>query len=363
MQVFNRRPVAGVRPLALAVLLCTLSLGTNAALALPTEIPLSPDRQVALGLRLAPVQAASSRTLVLPAQAMVPVQNQWLVSSPTSAFVQAVLVENGSSVRSGQPVLRLQGSDIALLQREASDALGRQQLAAAQLQRDEMLFKEGIIPLSRLQQSRLSAAESSRVLAERRLALQALGGSAGINGEAVLRAKGAGQVTELGVVPGQRVDPGQSLMRIVDVAALYLEMAVPVGQAGEIPVGARVEIPDSRTVGRIQSKSLSLGPGQEVRVRAKVERRGSLQAGQTVSAMVLLPVPAKSWRIPASAITQMENQSVVFVHQAKGFRVVPVEVQGRSNGEAVVTGALRQGEQVAAAGVIAIQTAAGEVHP
>ncbi|MGC9238307.1 MAG: efflux RND transporter periplasmic adaptor subunit [Acidithiobacillus sp.] len=357
------RPARGLRPYALALLLSTLGLGAETALALPSEIPLSSDRQIALGVRLAPVLAAGPRSLVLPAQAMVPAQDQWVASSAASAFVQTVLVDNGSTVHQGQPVLRLQGSDIAMLQRAAGDAQGRAELAQSQLRRDELLFKEGIIPLSRLQQSRLAASEANRALAEQRLALQSAGATGGVRGEAILRAGRAGRITDLNVVPGQRVDPGQILLRVVDTGALYLEMAVPANQGREIPVGARVEVPDTQTVGTIQSKSPSLGAGQELRLRVKVERRGSLEGGQTVSAKVLLPTPPGSWRIPASAITRMDQRSVVFVRKANAFRVVPVQVLGRSNGEAVVTGGLHAGEQVAAAGVIAIQTAAGEVAP
>jgi len=365
MQHTVRRPSLGLRPHVLAVLVCTLSLGAgaSAAFALPTEIPLSADRQIALGVRLAPVVAAQSRKLVLPAQAMVSAQDQWIASSAASAFVQSVLVDQGTTVKAGQPLLRLRGSDIAMLQRDVRDAQGRQELAQAQLRRDETLYREGIIPLSRLQQTRAAAAEASRTLAERRLALKAMGADQGIDGIAVLRAGLSGQVADLNVVPGQRVDPGQSLLRIVATEALYLEIAVPASQGRDIPVGARVEVPETQTTGQVQSKVPVLGTGQDQRLRVKVERRGSLQAGQTVTAQVLLPAPAGSWRIPASAITQMDQRSVVFVQRAGAFRVVPVQVLGRSNGEAVVSGALHPNERVAAAGVVAIQTAAGEVQP
>ncbi|MEL5849654.1 MAG: efflux RND transporter periplasmic adaptor subunit [Candidatus Igneacidithiobacillus chanchocoensis] len=347
----------------IAVCVVALVLGIDTAFALPPAIPLSPDRQVALGVRLAPVAVAHQRSLQLPAHVLIPAQAQWLASVAASTFVHAVLVQNGSEVRRGQALLQLQGGDIAMLQRDYNDAQARYRLAQQQSQRDELLYREGVIPQVRVQQTRLAAAEAAHALAERRLALQALGAGAQMSGQAVLRAARAGTVSDLSVVPGQRVDPGQSLLRVVDGNAVYLQIAVAAEQGRQIPVGAQVEIPEAGAKGRIQSKSPELGMGQQQQLQVRLERRGSLEAGQTVTAKVLLPTSAQSWRLPASAVTQMAGQSVVFVQQQGGFRVVPVRLVGRGDGQVVVTGPLRVGEQVAAAGVIAIQTAAGEVQP
>ena len=329
----------------------------------PPIIAVSADQQTALGVRLAGVQAASAAQIELPARVTVPPSRQAVVSAPASGLITRLLVNPGDTVRSGQPLAELRSSDIAQMQRERSDAQSRFDLAQRQLQRDEALVREGIAPGARLDASRAQQREARAMLAERDLALRLASGGTALDGLAVLRAPIDGVVTEATALPGQRVDPAAPLFRIARQGELWLEIDASPQQAATLKQGAAVDVPEQQASGVLQAKSTALGAGQSVLLRVRLEREGTLVAGALVRARLHLPAQPGMWRVPPVAVTRIGANDAVLVAAPGGFRIVPVTVASRLNDAALVTGALKAGDKVAAAGVVAIKAASGEVAP
>ncbi len=347
----------GLAGLALA------TLPTTATAAPPGVIALSADQQTALGVRLALVQAATAAQIDLPARVTVPLSQQAVVAAPAAGLITRLLVNPGDAVTGGQALAELSSPQIAQLQRERSDAQSRLDLAQRQLQRDTALVNEGIVPGARLDTAHAQHREAQTMLAERDLALRLAAGGAGLNGVAVLRAPAAGAVTEVTAVPGQRVDMAAPLFRIAQQGALWLEIAASPQQAAALQVGAAVDVPESHARGVVQAISTALTAGQSVLLRVRVTQPGSLQAGGVVQARLSLPAQAGMWRVPPAAVTQIHGRDAVLVLANDGFRIVPVTVASRLNDAVMVGGALKPGDKVAAAGVVAIKAAAGEVAP
>ena len=326
-------------------------------------IAVSPDQQVALGVRLAAVQRAAAAQIDLPARAVFPPSRQAVVSAPVAGVVSRLLVNPGDTVRSGQPLAELRSPDIALLQRERRDARGRLDLAQRQLQRDEALVREGIVPQVRLDTARVQQDEARALLAERDLALRLASGGPALDGAALLRAPIDGVVTEAAALPGQRVDPAAPLFRIAQPGDLWLEIDASPQLAAALQPGAAVEVPEQQAGGVLQAKSAALNAGQSVLLRVRLTRQGTLVAGSLVRARLHLPTQAGMWQVPPAAVTRIGSTDAVLVAAPGGFRIVPVTVASRLNDAVLVTGALKAGDKVAAAGVVAIKGAAGEVTP
>ncbi|NNM65296.1 MAG: efflux RND transporter periplasmic adaptor subunit [Burkholderiales bacterium] len=359
---FSRTTLAGSLSVALLGLALTV-LPATAGAASPGVIAISADQQTALGVRLAPVQAATAAQIDLPARVTVPLSQQAVVAAPAAGLITRLLANPGDAVTSSQPLAELSSPQIAQLQRERSEAQSRLDLAWRQLQRDTALVNEGIVPSARLDTARAQHREAQTMLAERDLALKLAAGGAGLNGVAVLRAPIAGTITEASALPGQRVDMAVTLFRIARQGQLGLDIDASPQQAAALQVGAAVDVPESQARGVVQTKSAALNAGQSVLLRVRVTQPGGLQAGGVVQARLSLPARAGVWRVPPAAVTQINGRDAVLVMAKDGFRIVPVTVVGRLNDAVMVSGALKAGDKVAAASVVAIKAAAGEVAP
>ncbi len=326
-------------------------------------IRISPEQQVALGVRLAAVQPTVAAQLTLPARVVVPIAHQAIVAAPVSGLVTKILVNPGDSVKRGQLLAELSSPQIAQLQRERSDAATQQALARAQVQRDAQLVQEGIIPAARLQQAQARQREADAMMAERALALRLAAGDAGLDGKAHVRASMDGVIVQSLAVPGQRLDMSAPLFRIATQGQLGLEIEAAPDQAASLEPGAVVEVPEAGAQGVLEAKAPVLTAGQSVLLRVRITKSGSLHAGALVQASLSLPAQRGLWRVPPASVTQMGGHDAVLVAVQGGFRIVPVRVVSRLNDGVTVAGALSAGDQLAASSVVAIKAAAAGVAP
>jgi len=97
-----------------------------------------------------------------------------------------------------------------------------------------------------------------------------------------------------------------------------------------------------------------------VRVRAVLDKRGSLQAGESVNAIVHLrgtPDATGAGRVgvPPTALTYWRGMPGVFVATKTGVRYQAVVIEAVNEAVATVRGALPAGTRVAVAGVGALK--------
>ncbi len=317
-------------------------------------------QQVALGVRLAPVRAAAGAALDLPGRVVVPVDAQALVAAPVGGVIERVAAAPGDHVRRGQELASLQSPDVARMQRERDDARVQRDLAQRQATRDQQLLHEGVIPAARAQASTAQEHQAAALLRERELALRLHGAAPGLDGRVRLLAPIDGVVAQAQALPGQRVDVAAPLFRLVADGALALELDATPRQAADLRAGAEVDVPDAGARGELLALPPALSAGQSVVLRARLRQPGSLRAGALVQARVLLPARAGLFSLPPAALTRIGGRESVLVAESGGFRVVPVQVATRLADAVIVSGALRAGQQVAAAGVAALKAAAGD---
>ncbi len=353
------RGAAARRPLLACLLLgCSLLAGIAPAAA-QTLIKVDAAQRVALGVRLAPVRRAADAALDLPARVVVPVNAQALVAAPVAGRIERVEVGAGEPVRRGEELARMRSVDVARLQRERDDARVQLQLARQQAQRDRQLLAEGVIAAARAQASATQQRQAASLLRERELALRMHGAAPGADGSVRLLAPIDGVVAEARAVPGERVDAMAPLFRLVVADALALEIDATAAQAAALRAGAAVDVPAAGARGVLLAMTPGLSAGQSVVLRARLQATGSLRAGALVRVRVHLPAQAGLFVVPPAALTRMGGHDAVLVADPEGFRVLQLRVVARLPDAVVVDGALREGQQVAASGVVALKAAAG----
>lgn len=334
-----------------SVLAC---VAVSAGAAAPAEgLNLTAQQVAALGVTSVPLSQSAQGGLTVSAQLRLPAQQQQVLAAPVSGLVTAIQADTGAQVRQGQWLVRLRSTQAQALRRDALQAGSQQELAERSLQRDEQLMSEGLIAQSRLDQSRTQARVARLTAQQQQQAVGQALGSAQVspNGEITLVAPMSGQVAELMVSVGQRVEEAAPLLKLANLQELSVELQVPVQQAQGLQAGQTVQVllagrsaaPGS---GELVATVVSIAPllderTQSVTVRARLRQTasGSLRPGQWVQAR--LQTSSALPLLPESAIVTLSasGEQAVFIEEAPGrYRLQKVKTLGRQGSDMVVQG-------------------------
>jgi cobalt-zinc-cadmium efflux system membrane fusion protein len=360
----------GVTPSACAVALLCLSLPAVQAADRLVKFAVPNSQIQALGIQTALLQTQTGVVKVnFPAQVMLPPTAEQVVSSPVTGLVTQVLVQQNQALRAGAPLVRIVSPELGQLQLQLLQATARATLARQAAQREQALFKEGIIPQRRVQEAQAALMEGEAALSQAKSILRLSGMSAAtinrvaasgkLQDSITLTAMQSGIVTEIAAQPGQRVEAATALMHVAQLNSLWLDIQIPVSQSANWRAGTRVEVPGRGITARILSASPTVSSSsQTVVLRAVVEGKTSqLRPGEFVT--VELPVAATqgSWDVPLSAVAHDGNQAYLFVRTADGFEARPVQTVASAGQRVRVQGAVTAGERIAVTGVVALKGA------
>lgn len=272
-------------------------------------------------------------------------QREMNLSFRVGGVMTALSVDVGDPVAAGQVLARIDPSAVNARVSQAESELER---ARRDLRRDEALFAQGYVSNQRLEDRR-SALKAA----------QAGYDSAAFDGRwSRLVAPSGGVVLERSAQVGEVIQPGQTVVRVADLASPLVLRAgvadrdIPRITAGQ-PVTATVDsLPGQVLPGRV----VRVGQGADPRTGAvpvEVELPGRPELRSGLTAKVTFPSAATgdgSVRVPAEAILEA-NGDKAHVFRLKGDRAVrtPVVFLGFAGDDARVRG-LAPGERVITAG-------------
>lgn len=361
-----------------ALPILAMALAMSMALARPALagdklIPLTPAQRAALRVSTLPLVAhAGAVSVGLPARVTIPPAQERLVAAPMAGIVSEVRVAAGDSVKAGQTLAVLRGESLIGAQRDIAQAAVQARLAQESLLRDEALFKEGIIPESRLRNARANLAQAAAVLDERRAWLRLMGLGQGaikaaekgerLTDSIALASPISGVVLEQAAVIGARMDTAGMLFKVARLDPLWLEIQAPAEMAARVKNGQKVSVPGTTSTGEVISVGKGVSEAQTVTIRARVNNRDNmLRLNQSVSARIEGVAGDKQWRVPVKAIVRQAGQNWVFVERPGGFEPEQVKVLSQSAQSAAIDGAagytFSGDEKIAIEGVAALKAA------
>lgn len=349
------------------ILLCLTLLPVAHAEELRKEFDISDAQMRAMGIELMTIEAQETSVGArYPAQVVLPPKQQQVVSAPVAGLVNRLLVEENQDVAQGTPLLIMSSPELGSLQLELIQAANRARLAAQTVERERALFKEGIIPLRRVQEAEAAQNDSSAALSNAKAALELAGlskamvdqiATAGnVQNQITLTAKTSGTVIHVDVKPGQRVTAADPLLSLARLDTLWLDVQIPSNQATQWPKGTAVTI-----AGKNQAKVIGVSAlansAQTVVLRAEVAAAGTgLRPGEFVQAGLPLS-SADTWDVPIAALARDGEQTFVFVREEGRFLALPVTVAATAGQRANISSALQGGQRIAVSGVIALKAA------
>jgi cobalt-zinc-cadmium efflux system membrane fusion protein len=285
----------------------------------------------------------------------------------------------GSTVKQGQVLAELEqlltapertqfASQVTQLEAAATQAQQEVDLRRTELDRAKQLYDGGAIPMKQYQtaefnlqqaESRLKSARASAAQFE---ALLSPGGGSPRRIQIVAPISGIVVTSDL--TAGMQIDPAKSLMKIVDLSAVWVQAAVPEAQLGATRKAGRAEVTSPAVPGRIyQAALVTVGPAVDLASRtlpaifSLANSDAALKVDMTADVRIPTGPRAPVLLIPASAVLYGAGQTLVFVERPPGFYQRRSVMAGESRGsEVVVRSGLNPGEKVVSAGAEALRS-------
>lgn len=308
-------------------------------------------------LTVTPVQAAQ-RTLprsIVASGSVAAWQEMSLGVELSGLRIAEVLVEPGTRVKAGQALVRLDARTLEVQARQADASLQQAQasleVARSSARRGEQLLAQNLISGSnsddlranlRKAEAALVSAEAERDAARLRLSF------------ATLRAPDDGVISARMVQPGQVLQPGAELLRLIRRGRLEWRAELPDTDLLRVKPGATVELqsPTGETVtGHIRAISPAVGSQTRTAlVYADLPENAGLRAGMFAQGRIVLG-EAAAWVVPRESVVYRDGYPYVFVI-GKDSRVQQRRIQaGTQDGTSVeVRSGLAPGERIVSRG-------------
>ncbi len=264
-----------------------------------------------------------------------------ILRAKTAGTLLALTVAEGSRVKAGQAIARIDMADAASRVAERDAMLGSARAAMVQAQRthesNERLAQQNFISPIALENSKAALDTALANLNAAQASLQTT--RVGLR-DAQLTAPFAGIVAKRHVQAGEKVSPEQAVVTVVNLLTLELAGTVGTHEVGRLapgmPVLVQVEGVDAALTGRIAR----IAPAAEAGTRAigvaiaLPNADEKLRAGQYAIARVTLADATERLTLPASAVGNTSGQDHVWVIESGALarRAVTVGRRDERNG-------------------------------
>lgn len=313
----------------------------------------------------------------------VEARRSYLIGPTVASRVARVLVDQGDRVRAGQLLAELDPVDLdermasaanaqeraaSTMQAAAAlvrEAKSRNEVAAASARRYADLRQKGFVSqeAADAKQHDANAARAALDAAEMQLAAarkdqERFGadraGVAKQRAQYRLLSPVDGLISTRDAEPGSTVVAGQSVLRLIDPASLWVRARIDQGRAAGVALGQPVSIvlrslpgqPLPGKVARIEVASDSVTEERVVDI-AFDQLPDGVSSGELAEVTISLPAMAKALSLPSAAIRRIKGQTGVWRIAAGRVAFVPVRAGVRTlEGQTQVLEGLAQGDAV-----------------
>jgi cobalt-zinc-cadmium efflux system membrane fusion protein len=354
---------------------------------LPAVVEINPKAAALAGFEFTTVEEKqASGEMTLFAQIKANENNVFHISSVLPGKIVQDKVLLGDVVRQGQTIAVLQNVEVAKINAEflrelhkndlqISQARIRLSLAKKNLEREQLLFEEGISPekdyieaQSQYELAQLELESASEVSLHIKSEAAALLGAYGsslsnpkseqINSSSYITAPHSGIIAKKSVVLGEMVSPEDTLYELIDLSQVWLDIIVYPKDISKVKLGQavifRTETVDSRyftgNIAYLQAQATDAN--QTFVARVFLDNKDlALKPGLVGEAIINTGDQEMQAVVPLAALQSYGKESFVFVVKANNrFEKRTVELGNKvSDGYFIVSG-LESGEEVVTKG-------------
>ncbi|MBB5189534.1 membrane fusion protein (multidrug efflux system) [Silvimonas terrae] len=275
------------------------------------------------------------------------------LSSEVAGQVRDVLLQSGSFVKAGQPLVKL-NDDTEVAQLKSLQASA--DLSATTLKRDKGQLEAQAVAQA-VVDADIADLNSKNALVAQQQAVIA---------KKVIRAPFAGKVGISTVNPGQYINPGDKLATLQTVDPILVDFLVPQQALQQLKIGQTINVksdanPKATYTGKITAIDAKVDPStRNIQVEASVSNpKGDLLAGMFATVNVSTQEPIKYLTLPQTAVSFNPYGEVVYLitegKDKDGKQELTVKQTfvnaGQTRGDQVsIVGGLKEGDYVVTSG-------------
>ncbi len=279
------------------------------------------------------------------------------VSSSLDGIVDDIYVKEGDEVRKGQILLKIYSPTIVNIQSNIEMAKVKLKASKDILEREEMLYKEEIIPYVRYYNAKI---EYEKNLGEYNALIKMLNSYGEVsNGKVIVRSKVNGYISDLKVIKGSPVNVANEMMKIHSHERLWIIGQVPYEIAINLKEGQKVKVVSPTNLdleGTISLISHDINPKtrrNDIRVVVNNPKE-NLKPNMFVN--IKVPVNSvKGLIVNSMAVFKEKGKTFCFVKNGESFNLKEIKVEGDGKYLKVVSG-LNEGDEVVIDGVLFLKT-------
>lgn len=331
-----------MKKILINALACALSYASFSGLAHAQKtISLDSTLMQAIDLKTAPVVAVNQYlSQPFPAQAAIPLGQTHLVTTPVGGLIQQIYYLHGP-IEKGAVIADILSPELLNLQKTYLNTLADFQLADQELKRAQQLAKSGVASVKRLQEAQSAREKLQQVLEQQKQDLRLVG----MSDERIqtltkthtlqptiihITAPLSGEVFDLVVKNGQRLEANQPLVSIGLIDPIYIESFIPTEVAELLTEGQAVQVTQGKQLfdAVVEHIAQFTDPTtQTVEIHLIMNNALKMtRPGQFLTIQFVFDVEQPVFKAPRSAISQLNGQDVVFVKTAEEFKPLAIEI-------------------------------------
>lgn len=270
------------------------------------------------------------------------------IRSEVSGVVEEINFEEGSEVKKGQVLLRV--NDVEL-RAQRSMMVTAQNLAAENERRAKLLLEKQAISQEEYDVSSadFKSAQASSQLINAQLS------------KTTIRAPFSGTIGLREISEGTYVTPETHIAKLVNTSQLKITFAVPEKYASRMKLNSTFTFTTTGSAKEFTAKIYAVDPAVEVstrtlRMRAVTNNEeGNLYPGTFVNVMLPLETVADAILVPTEALIPIQNGKKVFVYRNGFAKEIEVTTGARTDSMVRVTSGLKAQDTIITYGVMALR--------
>ena len=330
-------------------------------------IKLSDAQAAEAGVKTAKVAEETVRSAITLSATIQPNRDRYAHVAPrVPGRILEVPAKAGDNVRAGQVLARLDSVEVGESTSSYQQALSHFNVSKADFDRSQKLFDDEVIPQKDYLRARAEFEKARSALAAASDKLRMMGVTPGAGATASMlsiTAPFAGTVIEKSAVIGELAQVDKSLFTVADLSTVWIEANLYEKDLARVHVGGDAVVtvsayPEARFSGKLAYVSAVVDrESRTVKARIEVPNKdGRLKPEMFASAVVQGEEQGRAIAVPTGAVVLIDNRSVVFVKEADGYEVRPVELGEAVAGRQVVKAGLHAGEEVVVAGTYVLKS-------
>jgi len=270
------------------------------------------------------------------------------IRSEVSGLVRGIFFKEGSYVKKGQMLLKIDDSE---LRAQLAQAITKQNLAGENERRAKLLLEKEAISKEEydIASADFRTARSQTQLIRAQLA------------KTVVSAPFSGKIGLRSISVGEYLTPTTAVANLVSISQVKITFSVPEKYSSRVKVNTQVSFAIAGSSQKFQAKVYAIEPNIEastrtLQLRARADNPGGvLIPGSFVNIQLPLSTITNAILIPTEAIVPVQEGKKVFVTDSGKAKEVIVETSTRTEKEILIASGLNAGDTVLTTGVMSLK--------